>query len=209
MTSSLLRPPSPRFPADVAAGDARIDDYLIRLDAALAGSAAVRRQTLLEARDFLLEAGAGTSDAALRSAIDAFGPVEQIAGEQRRERRRLLFSTAWRAGPAFAVLMLAMTLIDKGLDDLHWGVHAGVFIFHTLFFGGCMGYYVAYLMPKSMPTAADAKGPGRFAVRYPASSRRISAGALMMMGALEMLLAPDWQAEGRSPIGLLRSCSFC
>lgn len=113
MTSSLLRLPSPRFPADVATGEARIDGYLMRLDAALAGSAAVRRQTLLEARDFLLDASAGASDAALQAAIDAFGPAEQVASEQRLERRRLLISIGWRTGLTYAMLMLAMSLSAK------------------------------------------------------------------------------------------------
>lgn len=199
MTSSLLRLPSPRFPADLATGDARIDGYLVRLDAALTGTAEVRRQTLLEARDFLLEAGAGASDTALQAAIDAFGPAEQVASEQRRERRRLLISTAWRAGPAFAALMLAMTVIDKGLDGTHWGVHVGIFVFNAVFFGVCMGYFAAYVMPKSMPAAADASGPGRFVVRYPVGSRRISACLLVAMGALEALLAAG--LLGKGPLG--------
>lgn len=198
MTTSLLRLPSPRFPADLATGDARIDGYLVRLDAALTGSAAVRRQTLLEARDFLLEAGAGASDAALRSAIDAFGPVEQIAGEQRRERRRLLFSTAWRTGLGFATLMLAMNLIDKGIGATHWSILAGVFLFSAVFFGGCMGYFAAYLMPKSMPAAADAPSPGHFVVRYPVKSRRISMALLAGMGLLQVLLAAGLANMGPS-----------
>ena len=196
MTSSLLRLPSPRFPADLATGDARIDGYLIRLDAALTGSAAVRRQTLLEARDFLLEAGAGASDATLQVAIDAFGPVEQVASDQRRERRRLLFSTAWRTGLAFAVLMLAMRFIGKSLDGTHWGVHVGMFLFSAVFFGGCMGYFAAYVMPKSMPAAADAPGPGHFVVRYPSSSRRMSMGLLAVMGTIELLLAAGLAGAG-------------
>ena len=206
MTTSLLRLPSPRFPADVATGDARIDGYLIRLDAALTGTAAVRRQTLLEARDFLLDAGAGASDAALQAAIDAFGPPEQVAREQRHERRRLLVSIGWRTGLAFAALMLVMRFIGEGFDGTHWGVHVGVFIFSALFFGGCMGYFAAYVMPKSMPAAADASGPGCFVVRYPTSSRRISAGLLVAMGTLEVLLAAGLAGKGlfaESPPALL------
>ena len=196
MTSSLLRLPSPRFPADVAIGDARIDGYLIRLDAALAGSAAVRRQTLLEAHDFLLDAGAGASDAALQAAIDAFGPAEQVASEQRRERRRLLISIGWRTGLAYAMLMLAVSFIGEGVDGTHWGVQVGIFIFNVLVFGGCMGYFLAYVIPKSMPVAADASGPGHFVVRYPTSSRWMSAGMLVAMGALEVLLAAGLAGMG-------------
>lgn len=196
MISSLLRLPSPRFPADVATGDARIDGYLIRLDAALTGTAAVRRQTLLEARDFLLDAGAGASDAALQAAIDAFGPAEQVASEQRLERRRLLISIGWRTGLAYAMLMLAMSFIGEDLDGTHWSVQVGIFIFNALFFGGCMGYFLAYVIPKSMPVAADANGPERFVVRYPTSSRRISVGLLVAMGALEVLLAAGLAGKG-------------
>lgn len=196
MTISLLRLPSPRFAADLATGDARIDSYLMRLDAELAGTAAVRRQTLLEARDFLLDAGAGASDAALQAAIDAFGPAEQVAREQRLERRHMMFSIAWRTGLTFAVLMLAMTLISKGIDNAQWGIHIGIFIFNALFFGGWMGYFAAYLMPKSMPAATDANGPGHFVVRYPTNSRRISAALLVGFGTLEMLLIAGLVATG-------------
>ena len=196
MTSSLLRLPSPHFPADVATGEARIDGYLMRLDAALAGSAAVRRQTLLEARDFFLDASAGTSDAALQAAIDAFGPAEQVASEQRLERRRMLISIGWRTGLTYAMLMLAMSVIGEGLNGTHRGVQVGIFIFNVLFFGGCMGYFFAYVMPKSMPLAADASGPEHFVVRYPTSSRWMSAGLLVAMGALEMLLAAGLAGRG-------------
>lgn len=196
MTLSLLRLPSPRFAADIATGDARIDVYLMRLDAQLAGTAAVRRQTLLEARDFLLEAEASKSDAALQAAIDAFGPVEQVAREQRLERRHLMLSTGWRAGLVFAVLMLAMTLMDENIRSNHWAFHVGVFVANALFFGGCMGYFAAYVLPKSMPISADGSGPGHFMVRYPTNSRRISALLLVAMGAIEILLGAGLAGTG-------------
>lgn len=56
MFRKLLRLPSPKWEADLATGNAPIDDYLKEIDAGLVGAKSVRRMTLLEAKDFLLEA---------------------------------------------------------------------------------------------------------------------------------------------------------
>ena len=208
MLSFMLRLPSPAFPAEIRTGNARIDAYLEALDHALVGAVNIRKQTLLEARDFLTESltharDAGSDeDAALREAVAGFGDIKDVAREQRAARRKMFWSLAWRMGLAFASLMLAMQLLDRGLSGISWQMLAGSFVFLAVFFGGSMGYFGAYLSPKSMPTSQDASGSDAFTVRYKRMSVIMCWGLLLALGAIEALVA-----AGLAGFGPLRDWS--
>ena len=174
-----LRFPTPGFPADLATGDARIDAHLVALDAALVGAAAVRRQTVIEARDFLLEArdharDAGRDEAiAVNEAIAALGPIEAIAREQRAGRAALFRRAVLGMGLGYATLML-LSLLRTGLAAADWLPLAGAFAAHAGFFGVPMGYLVAYVFKRAEPSAKDAPGPGAFLVHFAPTSITLS-----------------------------------
>jgi hypothetical protein len=206
MLHTLLRLPSPGFPEDMLTGDAGIDAYLAALDSTLAGSAAVRRRTLLEARDYLTEALARAradhadesidESAALRIAIEEFGDAEQIGREQRRTCAASFRALAWRTGLAFATLMLIFSLLGLGERAMTWPMLAFGFVFNAVFFGVFMAFSFVYLFPQPMPTAQDAPGPGRFAVHYPRMSIRMALGLVIVFGAMQILLAYGLTGRG-------------
>ena len=183
-----LRFPTPGFPADLATGDARIDAHLVALDAALVGAAAVRRQTVMEARDFLLEArdharDAGRDEAiAVNEAIAALGPIEAIAREQRAGRAALFRRAVLGMGLGYATLMLLLSLLRTGLAAADWLPLAGTFAAHAGFFGVPMGYLVAYVFKRAEPSAKDAPGPGGFLVHFAPTSVALSWGLAAAFG---------------------------
>lgn len=194
MLHTLLRLPSPRFPEDMRTGDTRIDSYIETLDGALAGSASVRRHTLLEARDYLTEAlelaRANNTDEneALRLAVEEFGQAEHVGREQRRTCAASFRAQAWRTGLFFATVMLIFSLL--GLDKpTTWQLQAFIFVFHAVFSGVCMAFIFVYLFPRPIPTSQDASGPGRFTVHYPRLSIRMAWGLVIVFGAMQVLLA--------------------
>ncbi len=194
MLHTLLRLPSPRFPADMRTGDARVDRYLETLDSALAGSASVRKQTLFEARDYLTEAlerarATGKDEsAALRAAIEAFGQAELVGAEQRRTHAASFRALAWRMGLLFATVMLIFSLL--GLNKAAaWQSEALVFVFNAVFFGSWTAFLLIYVLPKPMPMPQDAPGPGRFTVHYPRLSIRMGWGLVIVVGAMQIMLA--------------------
>lgn len=206
MLRTLLRLPSPGFPADVRTGDPAIDAHLQALDATLVGSAGIRRPVLLEARDDLLEAKARATDAgtAVSEAITAFGPVEEIGRAQRQARTSDFWKAFWPCGLGFASLMLLFQLLGAGT-----AVHpsatmlAIVFVLQAVLFGVGMGYAYAYAIPKSMPSAADAGGPDTFVVRYPRLSIGMCWLLLLGLGTIEITLL-----LGMAGIGLFRTWSM-
>ncbi len=195
MLHTLLRLPSPRFPTDMRTGDARIDAYLETLDSALAGSAAVRRRTLLEARDYLLEAlerartDRGDENTALSGAIEDFGRAEHIARDQRRVCAASFWKLGWRMGLAFAAMMLIFSLLGLGKLTMTWQMLTFAFVFNALFFGTFVAFFFVYVFPQPMPTPQDASGPGRFAVHYPRLSIRMAWCLVIVFGAMQILLA--------------------
>lgn len=197
-----LRLPSPRFPADLATGDARIDAHLVALDAALVGAASVRRQTVMEARDFLLEArdharDAGRDDtAAVEEAIATLGPIEAIAREQRAARRAMFRRMALGMGLGYAGMMLLFSLLRTGLDGANWGALAIVFVAHAVLFGSTMGYLVAYVFKRAEPTAKDAPEPGGFLVHFAPTSIVLSWGLAVAFGLCAALLAAGLAGVG-------------
>ncbi len=180
MLRSLLRYPSPGFPDDLRTGSAQIDALLINLDAALIGSAKVRRHTVIEVRDDLLEALQRARDAGenerdgVDDAISALGSIETIASEQRASRAALFRKTSFGTGLAFASMMLGLQLMMSGLLNTRWPMLAGMFVFHALFFGLWMGYFAAYVFGKAEPSMKDSAEGGAFLVYYPTTSQALS-----------------------------------
>jgi hypothetical protein len=186
--------PTPGFPTDLATGDARIDAHLVALDAALVGAAAVRRQTVMEARDFLLEArdharSAGRDDdAAVADAIAALGPIEAIAREQRASRLAMFRRGAIGMGLVYAGLMLVFSLLRTGLTGADWVPLAGLFVAQAALFGIPMGYLAAYVFKRAEPTVKDAPGPGAFLVHFAPTSITLSWGLAVAFGLSALLL---------------------
>lgn len=171
MLAKLLRLPSPAMSPDLITGDARIDACLRTLDAALLGAASVRRHTVMEARDFLLESRDHArrvgldADAAADRAIESLGDIRAIASEQRARLSRLFWRTGPALGLAYATLMLGLSLLD-GRRDPDLATLAVVFALQALSFGGVMGYLVAYVFKRAEPRASDSEGPDHFRVAY-------------------------------------------
>lgn len=179
MLASLLRLPSPALPTDLLTGDGRLDSHLRALDAALAGAASVRRHTVMEARDFLLEArdhacAEGLSgEAAANRAIEALGEISAIASEQRARLASLFWKAGLAMGVSYATLMLVFSLLGGGASASLTTV-AIVFVLQALFFGGVMGYFAAYVFQRAEPRAADSDGPGHFRVALTLTGIRLS-----------------------------------
>jgi hypothetical protein len=220
MLQTLLRLPSPGFPKDMPSGDPRVDAYLETLDSALAGSAAVRRRTLLEARDYLMEtlerarAERMDENTALSDAINDFGQAEHIGREQRRERAALFWHIAWPTGLGFATLMLLFSLLGVGATGTHWQVLASAFVFAAVSFGLSMGYFGAYLVAQPMPTRRDISGSAGFTVRYPRLSIQMAWLLVLGFGTMQIMLAAglagtgpmdDWPAAGTLLLLLINS----
>jgi hypothetical protein len=180
MLRSLLRYPSPGLPNDLRTGHAEIDALLTKLDAALIGSAKVRRHTVIEVRDDLLEAlqrardAGGDERAAVDDAVSALGSIDTIAGEQRAARAALFRKVSFGTGLAFASLMLGIQLMMSELLNTRWPMLVGMFALHALFFGLWMGYFAAYVIGKAEPSKKDSAEGGAFLVYYPASSQALS-----------------------------------
>ena len=179
MLASLLRLPSPNLPADLLTGDARLDSHLRALDAALAGAASVRRHTVMEARDFLLEARdeararGASGEAAADQAIEALGEITAIAAEQRARLASLFWKAGLAMGVSYATLMLGFSLLGGGASRSPTTL-AIVFALQALFFGSVMGYFTAYVFQRAEPRAADSDGPGHFRVAYTLTGIRLS-----------------------------------
>jgi len=184
----LRRLRSAGFSTDHATGDARLDTHLWALDAALVGAAAVRRPTVMEARDFLLELRdralrAGKDDAAAAvEALAALGPLEALAREQRANRAAVFRRVAIPAGLGYAGLMLLVSLLRTGVTGADWPVLAGVFAVHALLFGTGLGYWVAYLAKQAEPTVADAPAADAFSVRWMPTSAALAWGLAAVFG---------------------------
>lgn len=201
MLDTLLRLPSPRFPADMRIGDARVDGYLETLDSALTGSAGVRRHTLFEARDYLSEAlkraraTDADEDAALRAAIKEFGQAEHVGREQRRTCAASFRAMACWMGVFFATFMLILSV--SGLDNptTTWRMQTFAFVFNAVFFGSSTAFFMVYVFPKPMPTPQDAAGPESFSVHGTRLTIRMAWGLAIVIGTMQMLIV--WGLTGR------------
>ena len=202
MLHTLLRLPSPGLPKDMLTGDMRVDAYLETLDQTLVGASSVRRQTLIEAKDYLLEAleGArndGTDEGiALRRAIEDFGQAEDIGREQRRVRAAMFWRIAWPTGLAFATLMLLFSLLGVSVPTHSWQKLAAVFVFQAVFFGLWMGFFGAYLLAQPMPTRQDICGSGGFAAHYTQLGIRMAWMLVLGFGAMQVMLVAGLVGKG-------------
>lgn len=167
----LTRFPKSAFPTDVVSEDPTIDAFLISLDTQLAGSAGVRRSTLEEASDHLLEqkaqlvASGLSQQVASQKAVEMFGEVEGYANEQRKERYQLFFKMFFQFGLIFATLMTVFTL----MSDSFWVEGASavstileelpmlllLFVFYTCFYGLCMSYWYSFAFTPAKPVTSE------------------------------------------------------
>src|SRR5690554_5371388 len=163
----LTRFPKHAFPTDLNTHDSAIDQYLQTLDADLVGSTGVRRVTLEEVRDHLLEQKSqliqsGHSEAeAGRQATANFGPAALHAKEQRQERYKLFVTMFFRFGLIFASLMLLMSLASTSsflgeeksgrslLENLP--TLATLFLFNMSFYGFFMSYWYSFAFTQAKP----------------------------------------------------------
>lgn len=192
MNDSVLKSASPSLPADIRTGNPAIDRYLSQIDAHLIGTRGIRRATLLEARDFIVDAStdAADRDAAILAATREFGSPADIGSIQRRERHGMLLKIALATGPAFALLMLLAQVL--GLPGPGgWGARALVFVLNMLFFGLAMGVSFAYAIgtpaPSKTPSTAIGGGDG-FTVAYRTSSRTLCWILIAVFGTMQLLL---------------------
>ena len=166
-----------RFPKGVATGNPPIDALLRSLDRKLVGTPAVRRLTLIEVRDHLLEASTrheaagATADHAGRKAANEFGNGDEIAAEQRQQRAALFRALAPRFGLMYASGMAAFHWLSGTVLAEGW-LHLLVgFIAHFLTFGAFMGFFIAYMFAQATPEpTADGDG-STFEVQSPRSSK--------------------------------------
>lgn len=173
--ANILRSSPYRLPADIATGDHRLDARLQELQDGLAGDAAVRRPTLQEARDFLLEAreraldaGRGPAEAAAES-VAALGDVGEIAAEQRSRLRGIFWRTALTTGVFFGCSMLlffiAATLFASTRPPFLLAlVSAALSLMGGVALGGHMGHLAAYRAVSMVPLQSDGGDAGAFRV---------------------------------------------
>lgn len=206
MNDAILERQSASLPPDIRSGDPAIDAYLAQINAHLIGTAGVRRATLAEARDFVLDASVGTADrdAGIRAALQEFGSPREIGAAQRRERHAMFLKVALMTGPAFALLMLVASLLGLPSPDDNWRMLAIVFVLNLLAFGSAMGAIFAYVIGGAAATApgATAVGDG-FVVAYRKSSRVLCWILISVFGAMQLLLL--LRLFGVDPTGLFQS----
>jgi hypothetical protein len=203
----LLRLPAPGFPMEAATGDPTLDAFLRDTDGRLVGSASIRRPSLMEvadhlveARDRALETGASTDEAS-RIAVEEYGDPEPLAAAQRRARARIF----WLVGIAawlWSGIMTALLLVL-----LQWTDWTLLWFLTVLPQGPVMGYGFAYAIgPPSMPRPGL---PGRevgrsFTVALRGGPRLVGFGLLLgtaVVGSLVLTGLLGWGLFAEAPWG--------
>lgn len=139
-----------KCPEDIKTGQPDIDVFLQTLDARLAGSAKVRKSTLEEVRDHLLEAQAAlmrhdqSEATAAKQAVTEFGDVETHARVQRQGLYRSFWRTLAFTGSVFALLMTFFFMGDENIGG-DWRFVAGIFALNFAFYGICMAYLMVFI----------------------------------------------------------------
>ncbi|TWT21067.1 hypothetical protein FQY83_06805 [Luteimonas marina] len=210
MNDSVLKPVSPSLPADLRTGDQAIDRYLAQINAHLIGTRSVRRMTLVEARDFVVDASIDAPDrgAAILAATGEFGSPEDIGSTQRRERHGVLLKIALMAGPAFALLMLLMQVLGLSAPG-GWRSLAIVFVWNMLAFGLGMGALFAYAIGTPAPSKtapATATGENGFVATYLDSSRMLCRILFAVFGSMQLLLLLS--LFGADPTGIFNAWAW-
>lgn len=199
----LTRFPKHTFPGDLATGNAAIDQYLRDLDARLVGSQGVRKITLEETRDHLLEstdhmvAAGQPIEKAAEQAVVNFGDVEVHAKSQRQERYKLFVTMFFRFGLTFATLMFLMSLMSTAsflgeekaerslLENLP--TMATIFVFHATFFGFFMSYWYTFAFTQAKPEPVKLSATGEVLEVYsPKGSKYAAIFLLIVMGGISL-----------------------
>jgi hypothetical protein len=206
--AKIFRSSPRRLPADLATGDADLDARLQELDTRLAGSAAVRRPTLQEARDFLLEARAHALNAgrdpveAAEEAVAGLGDVGEIAAEQRSRLRSVFFEYALTSGLVYGALMTAFSGLHGEYDGAWndaalWLRIVGEFMFRAVFFGILLAGTATFLLnPRANPRPGSARAD---AFEVGQDKRYTWVAWLMAMFAAAMCALSVAALAGRGP----------
>lgn len=199
----LTRFPKHAFPTDLDTGNTAIDQYLRDLDAGLAGSTGVRKMTLEETRDHLLESTDALitqgqlPDAAGQQAVASFGAVEVHAKEQRQERYKLFITMFLRFGLTFATLMLLMSLLSMssflGEEKAARGFAenlptlAKTYLFNATFFGFFMSYWFTFAFTQAKPAPVKPTEDGEVLEVYSQKGSKYAAVFLfIVMGGISL-----------------------
>lgn len=192
----LTRLFGPKFPQDLKTEQPEIDAFLQQMDARLAGAAKVRKHTLEEIRDHLLESqtarmARGQSPAeAAQQAVSDFGDIEAHAKTQRKSLYRSFWLTLLFTGGGFALLMSFFYLGDEVMGK-DWGVVTAIFAFNFIFFG----FFMAYLTVFSFAPGKDSQQlqlqpraeEEPIQVQSTSKEKRYAIGMLVVMAGLGMM----------------------
>ncbi|CUS48087.1 MAG: hypothetical protein HLUCCO02_05900 [Idiomarinaceae bacterium HL-53] len=185
---AFTRFPSPRFDNALATGFSELDQYLQDLDQCLVGAKSVRRLTLEEARDHLLEhtemliAQGKNEEEAASEAIQSFGSAEAHCKTQRKERVTLFFRMLVSFGAMFAFLMTIFAVIGTPMSEIDWVLIGQQFIFYALFYGTFMSYWFTFGFAQAKPTQSRADVEEGDVLRvYSGKASKIAAVFLIIM----------------------------
>lgn len=155
---AFTRFPSFRFETSLNTEYPAINAFLEQLDQQLVGAKSVRRLTLEEARDHLLEHTESLVDKskappeAAQMAIASFGSPEEHSKVQRKERLKLFSRMATSFGLMFAFLMTIFNVLGGPIEELNLALQAKLFVFYALFYGILMGYWFTFGFAQAKPT---------------------------------------------------------
>ncbi|MCH8500737.1 MAG: hypothetical protein LAT77_02365 [Aliidiomarina sp.] len=199
----LTRFPKHAYPTDLDTGNAAIDQYLRNLDTRLVGSTGVRKITLEETRDHLLESSelylqqGESPEAAGQQAVASFGDAEVHAQEQRQGRYKVFGTMFLRFGLTFATLMLLMSLLsmpsflgeEKAARGLIENVPtlAKTYLFNAIFFGFFMSYWYTFAFTQAKPAPVKPTDDGEVLEVYSQKSSKFAAVFLLIaMGFISL-----------------------
>lgn len=189
-----------RLPPDLLTDDARIDEHLCALDAALAGTARVRRPVVQELREFLLDARQSAlqegrdADAAATEAIAAAGSIDDIAREQRAAKRREFIRVSLATGIGYGLLM---ALFD-GLSGRPMTMTQVVleFVAMSAAFGLLMGALMTYWLSPSAVPDGEPRASGVFRAALSSGSRRTTYLVLSMFAVIIVAIVASLFGRG-------------
>ncbi|MDQ2076893.1 permease prefix domain 1-containing protein [Marinimicrobium sp. ABcell2] len=192
----LTRFTSNAFPEELLTDVSAINDFLRELDAELVGSAKVRKETLEEVRDHLLEHHAAlmekgmSSEQAAHEALGGFGSAKELGVEQRREKRSEFVRNIPVFGLPYAVLMSLFNWLSQGVDQ-SWVVATVHFFFYFLFFGAAMSAWTTCWNLSAKPTHSlvtkSERDDSALEVYSPKSAKVAAVFLLLGIGAVTLM----------------------